>query len=84
MSKGQFDQASFRDASLDGANLAGASVAGADFTHASLRRTAIGGVDFSKAKGLDQDQINEACANPQTRLPGRLVAKACHGRGWRR
>lgn len=50
----------------------------ADFRGASLTGANIAGVDFSRAKGLEQDQLDNACADGATRTPPGLVAKACH------
>ena len=38
----------------------------------------IAGVDLSRTKGLEQDQLDDACADGATRTPPGLVAKACH------
>ena len=80
LGSGVFDNASFRDADLTAANLAGGTFAGADFRGASLSAANIGGVDLSRAKGLDQEQIDEACTDSATRLPAGLVlrGRGCH------
>jgi hypothetical protein len=40
----------------------------------------LGGADLSGAKGLDQDQLDEACGDGGTRLPrGLSLRKSCHG-----
>jgi hypothetical protein len=39
----------------------------------------LGGADLSGAKGLDQDQLDEACGDGGTRLPRGLTLKSCHG-----
>jgi len=59
--------------------LSGGSFDGADFRDADMRRTMIGGVDLSEARGLTQEQIDDACADSRTRLPAGLTAKNCHG-----
>ncbi|RZJ37052.1 MAG: pentapeptide repeat-containing protein, partial [Brevundimonas sp.] len=79
LSNGDFSGASFRDASLDSARLSGGRFSRADFTDASLRRTDIRGADLSDARGLTQSQINQACGDGSTRLPGRLTTQTCRG-----
>jgi hypothetical protein len=45
-----------------------------------LRRTDIRGTDLSRAVGLTQDQVGEACANEETRLPRGLQIGNCRSR----
>ncbi|OYX91377.1 MAG: hypothetical protein B7Y78_12300, partial [Caulobacter sp. 35-67-4] len=52
----------------------GADLRGADFSGAVL-----GGADLSGARGLDQDQLDEACGDGSTRLPRGLSVRSCHG-----
>jgi uncharacterized protein YjbI with pentapeptide repeats len=77
LSQGHFERANFKSANLVGANLAGASVAGTDFTGANFAHANIAASDLSQAKGLTQDQIDQACGGPSTRLPAGLVARTC-------
>ena len=79
LSNGDFSGADFSDASLDGARLTGGRFHRADFSDASMRRTDIRGADLSGARGLTQDQVDEACADGSTRLPGRLTVRTCRG-----
>ena len=74
-----FDNASFRAADLDNARLSGGSFNRTDFRDASLRRTDIRGLDLSRARGLTADQVEEACGDASTRLPGGLTARNCRG-----
>jgi hypothetical protein len=37
------------------------------------------GVDLSTARNLTQDQVDEACMQPGTRLPAGLVLHSCRG-----
>ena len=80
MSWAKFDRASFRSAELMGAVLTGSSFDGADFRDAELNHAIIGGVDLSRARGLDQDQLDEACADTRTKVPPGLTARACSAR----
>jgi uncharacterized protein YjbI with pentapeptide repeats len=77
LTQGHFEHASFKAANLVGANLAGASLVGTDFTGANFAHTNIASSDLSQARGLTQDQIDQACGGPSTRLPAGLVAKTC-------
>ena len=77
LSNGDFTGAIFVGASLDGARLSGGNFARADFMEASLRRTVIRGADLSGARNLTQDQIQQACGDGSTRLPGRLTPQTC-------
>ncbi|OYW93374.1 MAG: hypothetical protein B7Z13_07515, partial [Caulobacterales bacterium 32-67-6] len=60
--------------------LRGAIVTGADFRKASLDRTNISGVDLSRARGLTQSQLDDACGDNATKAPSGLVIRACGGR----
>jgi hypothetical protein len=60
--------------------LTGASLDSADFHGASLDHAIIAGADLSRARGLDQAQLDEACADGRTRLPPGLAAKGCSAR----
>ncbi len=77
LTQGHFERANFRGANLAGANLAATGLAGADFTGASLAHTNIASTDLSQARGLTQEQVDQACGGPSTRLPAGLVAKTC-------
>ena len=74
---GHFESASFAHADLSGARLSGGSFAGADFSNAQLEGADLRGVDLSTARGLRQGQIEEACTDPATRLPGGLKTSNC-------
>jgi hypothetical protein len=58
----------------------GGQFARADFRGANLEGALLFGADLSAARGLDQDQLDEACGDPSTRLPSGLSVKLCHGR----
>ena len=77
MSYADFSGASFRNADLAGANLAHAKVDNADFTGADLSITSIKGTDLSHAIGLTQSQLDNACADFETRVPAGLKARTC-------
>ena len=77
---GRFDRASFHGAELTGASLAGASFDGADFSGADLEHATIAAADLSHARGLNQDQLDDARGDARTRLPPGLTARPCTGK----
>jgi len=77
MSYGDFRDASFRGADLSGANLAHAQLGGADLSGAHLTITSIRAADLSRAKGLTQAQLDQACGDAETKLPAHLHVKIC-------
>ena len=74
-----FSHASFRSADLTNAQLAGGTFDAADFRDADLERTALHGADLANARGLTQDQLDEACGDSRTRLPRGLSVRSCSG-----
>ncbi|MGB8366173.1 MAG: pentapeptide repeat-containing protein [Rhizomicrobium sp.] len=77
MSYADFTGASFRDADLAGANLAHARLDDADLTGADLTIASVKGTDLSRAKGLTQKQLDQACGDAETRAPPGLTVKPC-------
>jgi uncharacterized protein YjbI with pentapeptide repeats len=77
MSYANFTKATFRGTDLSGANLAHAIVDGADFTGAIMDITSLKGTDLSKAEGLTQHQLDEACGDDETRVPAGLKVHRC-------
>ena len=65
------------DANLSGANLTNANLGGAGLTNAVLAYANLSGADLGSARGLSQDQIDEACADADTppKLPPSLTWK---------
>ena len=61
------------------ATLVGGNFDGADFKDAELHHAVIAGVDLSHARGLTQDQVDDACGDARTRLPKGLTLHACGG-----
>jgi uncharacterized protein YjbI with pentapeptide repeats len=66
-SRANLTNASFVGTYLEGSNFAGATLDGANFSGAQLER----------ATGLTQAQLNRACGDATTALPGRLRIPAC-------
>ena len=56
-----------------------AQLSGGDGAKALLAGATLIGADLSNAKGLTQDQVDEACAGAGTRLPRGIVARGCNG-----
>jgi len=79
LSGARLERASFRSAELAGVVFAGAALGGADFRDADMAGANLRGADLSGARGLTQDQIDEACTDSSTRLPQGLAGHACHG-----
>ena len=77
MSFANFSGASFRGADLAGANLAHAKLDGADFTGANLSITSFKGTDLSRAHGLTQSQLDQACSDKDTKPPAGMTPKLC-------
>ena len=77
MSFADFRGATFRGTDLAGANLAHAILDGADLTGANLTITSIKGTDLTRAKGLTQAQLDQACGDGATRVPAGMVVKRC-------
>ena len=77
MSYADFRGANFRNADLSGANLAHAILDGADLTGARLTITSIKGTDLRNAKGLTQNQLNQACGDGSTRAPAGMRVRSC-------
>lgn len=77
MSYADFKDANFRGADLSAANLAHARLDGADFTGADLTITSFKGTDLTKAVGLTQSQLDQACGDPDTKLPTGLIVPVC-------
>ena len=76
---GDFSRATFKSASLNGANMSEGNFTGADFKDASLLGATLKGADLSSARNLTQHQVQEACADGETRLPRGLRGEACRG-----
>jgi len=64
--------ANMERAVLVGAYLGGARMSGANLTGANLS-----GADLAETHGLTQAQLNGACGDPATTLPGGLIVSAC-------
>jgi len=57
----------------------GSNFDGADFRDADLSHAMLQGADLSNARGLNQDQLDEACGDSRTRAPRGLSVRGCNG-----
>ena len=72
----------FSSSNFSGADLTNSSWVGAHFGGANLRGAKLSGANFSgaemaEAAGLTQAQLNTACGDAETSLPGGLRVPAC-------
>jgi hypothetical protein len=69
--------ANFAGADLTNANFVGSHLEGANLRGATLQGVNFSGAEMSRAVGLTQGQLNGACGDQATRLPGGLRLPAC-------
>ncbi|MFP5447133.1 MAG: pentapeptide repeat-containing protein [Alphaproteobacteria bacterium] len=74
---GVFSSANFAGADLTNASFVGAHLDGASFRGARLSGANFAGAEMARAVGLTQAQLNQACGDEATRLPGGLRIPAC-------
>ena len=74
---GVFSSSSFAGANLTNASFVGAYLEGANFSGATLSGTNLSGAQLARATGLTQSQLNQACGDASTVLPGSLRIRAC-------
>lgn len=74
---GVFSSSSFTGANLTNASFVGAYLDGANFSGATLAGTNFSGAQMGRARGLTQSQLNRACGDEATVLPGSLRIPAC-------
>jgi uncharacterized protein YjbI with pentapeptide repeats len=74
---GVFSSSSFAGANLTNAGFVGAYLDGANFSGATLSGTNFSGARMGRARGLTQSQLNRACGDEATVLPGSLRIPAC-------
>jgi uncharacterized protein YjbI with pentapeptide repeats len=72
-----FSSSNFSRADLTNASLVGTYLEGANFSGATLVGTNLSGASLLRATGLTQAQLNRACGDEATRLPGSLRIPAC-------
>ncbi|MDQ1153746.1 pentapeptide repeat-containing protein [Brevundimonas sp. SORGH_AS_0993] len=74
---GVFSGSSFAGTNLTNASFVGAYLEGANFSGATLSGTNLSGAQLARATGLTQSQLNRACGDASTILPGSLRIRAC-------
>ncbi|MAK80856.1 MAG: hypothetical protein CMJ17_03110 [Phenylobacterium sp.] len=74
---GVFSSASFAAADLTNASFVGTHLEGANFRGARLRGANFSGAEMDRVTGLTQAQLNQACGDAATRLPGGLRIPPC-------
>ncbi len=74
---GVFSSSNFSRADLTNASFVGTYLEGANFSGATLVGTNFSGAQLSRATGLTQAQLNHACGDDATTLPGSLRIPAC-------
>lgn len=74
---GVFSSSSFAGANLSNASFVGTYLEGANFSRAVLAGTNFSGARLARATGLTQAQLNRACGDGSTVLPGRLTIPSC-------
>ena len=67
----------FSGANLTNANFVGAYLEGANFSGARLNGVNFSGARLSRATGLSQSQLNRACGDQATVLPGGFTIRPC-------
>ncbi|MFC5343460.1 pentapeptide repeat-containing protein [Brevundimonas staleyi] len=74
---GVFSSSNFNRADLTNASFVGAYLEGSSFTGATLTGANFSGAQLARAAGLTQAQLNRACGDASTTLPGGLRIPAC-------
>lgn len=74
---GVFSSSNFARADLTNASFVGTYLEGANFSGAILTGTNFSGAQLARATGLTQGQLNQACGDEATVLPGTLRISAC-------
>jgi uncharacterized protein YjbI with pentapeptide repeats len=74
---GVFSSSNFSGANLTNASFVGAYLEGSSFAGATLTGANFSGAQLVRATGLTQRQLNQACGDETTTLPGGLHIPAC-------
>ena len=74
---GVFSSSNVSGADLTNASFVGAFMVGAAFSGATLSGTNLSGAQLGRATGLTQRQLDRACGDAATSLPGGLRIPAC-------
>ena len=71
------NRTNFAGADLTNASFVGTHLEGANFRGARLRGANFSGAEMDRVTGLTQAQLNQACGDVATRLPGGLRIPPC-------
>ncbi len=74
---GVFSSANFSGADLTNATFVGTYLEGSNFSGARLTGANFSGAEMARVAGLTQAQLNTACGDSSTRLPGGLRIPTC-------
>lgn len=74
---GVFSSASFAGANLSNSSWVGSYLEGANFSGANLSGADFSGAQMGRARGLTQRQLDQACGDAATELPGALRIPRC-------
>ena len=74
---GVFSSANFANADLTNSTWVGTYLEGANFSGANLTGANFSGAQMRNARGLTQRQLNTACGDSSTELPGSLTIPSC-------
>lgn len=74
---GVFSGSNFANADLSNASFVGTYLRGANFSGATLDGANFSGAQLGRATGLTQGQLNRACGDGSTTLPGDLRIPGC-------
>lgn len=74
---GVFSSANFAGADLTNSTWVGTYLEGANFSGATLTGANFSGAQMGRARGLTQGQLNQACGDSTTELPGSLSIPSC-------
>jgi uncharacterized protein YjbI with pentapeptide repeats len=72
-----FTDVSFAGANMTNATMVGSYLEGANFRGAELSGVNFSGAEMDRAAGLSQAQLNRACGDDSTKLPGGLHLPQC-------
>lgn len=74
---GVFSSANFSGADLTNSSWVGTFLEGANFSGANLSGANFSGAQMNRSRGLTQRQLNQACGDGATELPGSLTIPSC-------
>jgi uncharacterized protein YjbI with pentapeptide repeats len=75
--RARFDRARLQQTNARGADFTRASFAHADVTDMNFAHADLSGADLRNARGLTQEQLDQACGDRRTRLPRGLTLQRC-------